>query len=319
MSTKGKQKEVEDPTLEQLGFKDEIKILVLGPQSKDIEELNKAQEEYERMRAPRSLHPSLLKGTKVSQSMFLLQISDCAADIPATHFSVQPRSTAKPTETIFHSLQVHPATSPNSPLHSKIHNYLVRLSTDPAIVHVCSLHSYQIGILTELLPHEHPNLLGLNENNGQRISLRIRTDDYESKGLRDYRTTRRVLIHELAHIEVNDHPVEFKELNSLLNKEVMEYEESVSLNCHSFLERDSFYEPMQDVSVDKGQTLAGGKTDQHKQRESNENYEREERRIRMLRAALRRVEEQESAIEVGCGTSTNKASKSSSSSSQQKK
>lgn len=67
------------------------------------------------------------------------------------------------------------------------------------MLHVCRLHGFQVGELTELLPHEHPNLLGLNENMGQRISLRLRTDRYD--GLQPYRDTRRVLLHELGAYE----------------------------------------------------------------------------------------------------------------------
>lgn len=58
-------------------------------------------------------------------------------------------------------------------------------------------HKFSVGLLTELAPHEHPNLLGLNINAGQSILLRIRTDAYD--GFRTYVEIRRVLCHELAH------------------------------------------------------------------------------------------------------------------------
>lgn len=192
----------------------------------------------------------------------------------------QPRSTVQPNKTIFHSLQVHPTTPPNSDLHSKIHSYLSRLSQDPAILHVCSLHSYSVGILTELLPHENPNLLGLNTNHGEKISLRIRTDDYQSKGLRDYKTTRRVLLHELTHNEISDHNREFKELNSLLNKEVLEFEERSKGEV--LWDRGETYQPNEEGGRDLDE-------------------EREERRIKLLKATMNRLEKEEKEIEVGCG------------------
>ena len=58
-------------------------------------------------------------------------------------------------------------------------------------------HKFTVGLLTELAPHEHPQLLGLNVNSGQSILLRIRTDAYD--GFRTYVDIRRVLCHELTH------------------------------------------------------------------------------------------------------------------------
>jgi hypothetical protein len=64
-------------------------------------------------------------------------------------------------------------------------------------------HRFAVGLLTELAPHEHPGLLGLNENAGQAIKLRLRTDDYD--GFRLYAEVRRVLCHELTHNVWGDH------------------------------------------------------------------------------------------------------------------
>ena len=60
-----------------------------------------------------------------------------------------------------------------------------------------------MGVLTELAPHEQPHLLGLNENHGQSIKLRLRTDAYD--GFRLYSDVRRVLCHELTHNVWGDH------------------------------------------------------------------------------------------------------------------
>lgn len=64
-------------------------------------------------------------------------------------------------------------------------------------------HQFSVGLLTELAPHEHPELLGLNENRGEKIKLRLRTDKYD--GFRLYSDVRRVLCHELTHNVWGDH------------------------------------------------------------------------------------------------------------------
>ena len=69
--------------------------------------------------------------------------------------------------------------------------------------HVMVEHQFSVGVLTELAPHEHPNLLGLNVNAGQSIKLRLRTDEYD--GMRIYNEVRRVLLHELTHNVWGDH------------------------------------------------------------------------------------------------------------------
>jgi hypothetical protein len=58
-------------------------------------------------------------------------------------------------------------------------------------------HHFSVGLLTELAPHEHPELLGINESAGEAIKLRLRTNQYD--GFRSYNEIRRVLCHELAH------------------------------------------------------------------------------------------------------------------------
>lgn len=80
---------------------------------------------------------------------------------------------------------------------------LQRLASDPAIKHVMQTNQLEVGVLTELAPHEHPDLLGLNVNAGQAIKLRIRTNAYD--GFRLYADVRKVLCHELSHNVWGDH------------------------------------------------------------------------------------------------------------------
>jgi hypothetical protein len=64
-------------------------------------------------------------------------------------------------------------------------------------------HQFSVGVLTELAPQEHPELLGLNVNSGLAIKLRLRTDMHD--GFRLYKEIRRVLCHELSHNVWRDH------------------------------------------------------------------------------------------------------------------
>ena len=69
-------------------------------------------------------------------------------------------------------------------------------------------HKWSVGSLSELYPEGYVGvsdvcILGLNENAGQRILLRIRTDDL--KGFRKILTIRKTLYHELAHNVYGEH------------------------------------------------------------------------------------------------------------------
>ncbi|SNX88080.1 uncharacterized protein MEPE_06791 [Melanopsichium pennsylvanicum] len=264
-----------------LAGKHGVKITVLGPSSHELETLYQQETEMQKRNAPRQYHPSMLRGTK-------------------------PRSTTTPGCSIspFGTIYAHPTTPASSPLHSKITDYLSRLSRDPGILHICALHNFRIGALTELLPWEHPGLLGLNENAGQRILLRIRTDDAE--GFRDYKTSRRVLVHELAHNKIADHPPEFKILNSELNAQIAAFEQSKQNGAHQLIE-GHVYEPSAPTpcSGSSGGHRLGGTWSS-----SNQANTAEERRQRILMATMRRLEREEQEIEQSCGSAAHSTSKS---------
>ncbi|CAI7898508.1 unnamed protein product, partial [Closterium sp. NIES-53] len=100
---------------------------------------------------------------------------------------------------------------------------LHRLAADPGIVAVMHKHRWSVRLLSELPPEGLVGvspvcLLGFNKNRGEEVCLRLRTDDL--KGFRKYLAIRRTLIHELAHMEVDDHNAQFKALDSQLSKEV---------------------------------------------------------------------------------------------------
>ncbi|KAG6811551.1 hypothetical protein H0H92_006904 [Tricholoma furcatifolium] len=163
---------------------------------------------------------------------------------------------------------------------------LAKLSEDPAIQHIMQRHQFSVGVLTELAPHEHPELLGLNVNAGQAIKLRLRTDLYD--GSRLYKDVRRVLCHELTHNVWGDHDDNFKELNSKLNREVAEFEQAVARGTHYLSDSRDVYQPSSDL-------------------EAKELEDREERRLRILNATMARLQKEEEELEERCGTRATKS------------
>ncbi|KZT52280.1 WLM-domain-containing protein [Calocera cornea HHB12733] len=168
---------------------------------------------------------------------------------------------------------------------------LQKLADDPAVQHVLATHGFSVGLLTELAPHEHPGLLGLNQNRGEVISLRLRTDGYD--GMRLYAEVRRVLVHELTHCVWADHDDRFKALNSQLNREILEHELARARGAHTHTlsgpSSGGGYEPAQAAAGRAGE--AG---------EAEEDLE--ERRQRVLEAVLRRALREEEEMEGRCGS-----------------
>jgi hypothetical protein len=85
---------------------------------------------------------------------------------------------------------------------------LKKLATDPAIVNIMAKNKFKVGTLCELDPEDADMeqaskgesdkcLLGWNRNFGERIALRLRTDDFQS--FRNYSSIANTLIHELVH------------------------------------------------------------------------------------------------------------------------
>jgi hypothetical protein len=178
-------------------------------------------------------------------------------------------------------------------------------------------HQFSVGTLTELAPHEHPELLGLNVNAGQAIKLRIRTDLYD--GFRVYREIRKVLCHELAHNVWGDHDnnvclflpprflvyltillnvSQFKELNSKLNKEVAEFERSTSEGTHDLMDGGDVYEPSLEHEAEAHAHILGGSGIAS----IPLNESREDRRQRVLEATISRLRREEEELEQSCGT-----------------
>ncbi|KAG5340396.1 hypothetical protein C0989_001814 [Termitomyces sp. Mn162] len=241
-------------TLAQAGFKNGLKIHMMGPTSQELttmQSMENEQRKRERILRERALKPQV-----------------------------------KPLEYL---------PNPASAL-----AILTKLSEDPAIQHIMQIHKFSVGVLTELAPHEHPELLGLNVNAGQAIKLRIRTDRYD--GFRLYREVRRVLCHELTHNVWGDHDNNFKELNSKLNREVAEFERAAANGTHYLSEVEDTYQPSSELEAEAHSYILGGMDSSGVALDES----REERRRRVLEATMARLHKEDEELEKSCGTGSAK-------------
>ncbi|KAH7914588.1 WLM-domain-containing protein [Hygrophoropsis aurantiaca] len=258
----------EDTTLLLAGLRNGIKVQMLGSTQQEVEVLNTAETEHqkrERILRERALKPQ--------------------AKLRSTGSSSTTSSQYR-----FHQITpLRHLPNPDSAL-----SHLTTLSNDPAIRHVMHNHRFSVGVLTELAPHENPELLGLNVNAGQSIKLRLRTDAYD--GFRPYLEVRRVLCHELAHNVHGDHDENFKELNSKLNREVAEFEAAVTSGTNYLSEnvRDA-YRPSSNEEAEALMHVLGGSGNT-----SRDNLE--DRRRKALEAATARLRKEEEELEKSCGT-----------------
>lgn len=113
-------------------------------------------------------------------------------------------------------------TIPNLPDQAQARDLLTRLSQDPGVLACMAKHGWHVGCLAELYPKGKVGesavcVMGLNEKKGQRILLRIRTDDL--RGFRKLLSIRKVLFHELAHNVHSEHNQEFFQLMRQIEQE----------------------------------------------------------------------------------------------------
>lgn len=175
-------------TLIEVGMKDGMKIQLLGATMQELggtKDAENAQRKQEKILRERALKPQVKVSVIPSSIAVLANIS-------------QVRSTGPPPSqayTNYRFRELVPLSHLPNP--SGALALLTKLSEDHAIRHIMQTHQFSVGVLTELAPHEHPELLGLNVNRGQSIKLRLRTERYD--GFRTYREVRRVSCHELTH------------------------------------------------------------------------------------------------------------------------
>lgn len=118
----------------------------------------------------------------------------------------------------FHRIE----TLPMLPDQSQAQQILTQLANDPGILACLAKHKWSVGCLAELYPEGKVGesavcVMGLNQNKGQKILLRIRTDDL--RGFRKILSIRRVLFHELAHNVYSEHDSNFFQLMRQVEKE----------------------------------------------------------------------------------------------------
>ncbi|GAA5970993.1 hypothetical protein JCM3765_002287 [Sporobolomyces pararoseus] len=181
-----------------------LKLLLIGPRSEALQALQANEQLREKKRQAFQHHQS---------------ISHLAKPTPASRI----HSIGDDSEENYKFWELEPFPT-SVPCYDRRLAMLKRLSEDPAVLDVMKRHKFAVGVLTELHPILQPTLLGLNTNAGQKVSLRLLTDDLE--GTRNYNEVRRVLLHELSHNRFGDHDDNFKALNSQLNKEVATFESS---------------------------------------------------------------------------------------------
>ncbi|KAG8950040.1 hypothetical protein FRC04_008120 [Tulasnella sp. 424] len=265
--------EADSVTVTDAGLKSGVKVTLMGSTNDELSSMRDAEKETRRrdeiMRQRQAAGPSKVYSTSRAETKFK-----------------------------FHRIE----PLPHLPKPEAARAVLEKLAADPAIKHVMTKHEFQVGVLTELAPHENPTLLGLNVNAGQSIKLRLRTDAYD--GMRTYKEIRRVLCHELTHNVFGDHDDNFKTLNSQLNREVDEFETAVARGSRTLGSSiNSAYEPDPSLSTSlmdseaHSYVLGGGVGAASALVPS-----REEMRRRAAEAALDRQRREEQEIEDRCGS-----------------
>lgn len=111
---------------------------------------------------------------------------------------------------------------PNLPNARKARQILESLANDPGVLACMQKHEWSVGCLAELYPDGNVGqdpvcVMGLNQNKGQKILLRLRTDDLQ--GFRKMESIRQVLYHELAHNVHSEHDDQFFQLMRQIERE----------------------------------------------------------------------------------------------------
>lgn len=179
------------PPTEQLPFPLPRKVLILATSAKQIETVRSAEHEAKRWTAAHSTLDTRKRA---------------------------PMSTTKPLRYTFEDIQVLPYGDTE-----KARAYLERIRDDKAVQALMKTHGLKVGLLAELDPLTNTSSgerrLGLNENGGSVIRLRIRTDDYQ--GFCAYNDVKKVLCHELAHNTFGEHDDKFWRLCRQYEKDIV--------------------------------------------------------------------------------------------------
>lgn len=187
-------------------------------------------------------------------------------------------------------------TLPNLPQRDEAQRILKALANDPGVLACMAKHKWKVGSLAELYPKGKVGesdvcVMGLNENQGIRILLRIRTDDL--KGFRKMLNIRKVLFHELAHNVHSDHDGKFFQLMRQIEAECndMDWTQGAGLS--------SMNDSVSTARFEGGTFRLGGNS-----REVGANVQPNtslSRRELAAQAALQRMTSEEKEMESHCG------------------
>uniref|UniRef100_A0A7S2ECK9 WLM domain-containing protein n=1 Tax=Ditylum brightwellii TaxID=49249 RepID=A0A7S2ECK9_9STRA len=194
-------------------------------------------------------------------------------------------------------------TLPNLPNEKKARDILETLANDRGVLACMAKHRWNVGCLAELYPEGKVGetdvcVMGLNQNKGQKILLRIRTDDL--KGFRKMLSIRKVLFHELAHNVHSEHDEQFFQLMRQIERECndLDWTRSQGNTIGSGGVGSSYaddHELNSDCLYQGGTYRLGG--------DSNESENRHHMPVRELaaRAAMMRLTAEEEEIQKHCG------------------
>jgi len=182
-------------------------------------------------------------------------------------------------------------TLPMLPDQNRAKEILNSLANDPGILACMAKHKWNVGCLAELFPEgkvgESPvTVMGLNQNKGSKILLRLRTDDLS--GFRKILNIKKVLYHELAHNVHSEHDENFFQLMRQIEKECneMDWTEGAGFSTTG-IESNM-------TSFQGGTYRLGG--DEQNLSQTNVNI-----RELAARAALMRMSKEEQEIQDACG------------------
>lgn len=197
----------------------------------------------------------------------------------------------------FHRIE----TLPMLPEQAKAKQILTELANDPGILACMAKHQFTVGCLAELYPEGKVGesevcVMGLNQNKGQKILIRLRTDDL--RGFRKMLSIRKVLFHELAHNVHSEHNGDFFQLMRQIEKDCneMNWTKGNGQSLSGSGGHTQYGDEYDDIGMDQlyigGSGRLGG---------GDNNTKHLSRRELMARAALRRMTAEEEEIEMNCG------------------
>lgn len=191
-------------------------------------------------------------------------------------------------------------TLPMLPQRETARSMLEELANDEGVRACMERRGWTVGCLAELYPEGNVGrspvcVMGLNTNRGQKISLRLRTDDL--RGFRKPLSVRKVLYHELAHNVYDEHDDRFFRLMREIERECMEVNRARS-GGQRLSTNGRVFEGFEEDDNDSINTFIGGSG--RLGGKSSQNATLTKREL-ALRAAEKRMTAEEEEIQLNCG------------------